>query len=94
MSHSHEQPIDVIDAELLEGTLARLTFDDGLTGVVDLARIITYRGVFEPLRDPDTFRQMRLDPESGTIVWPNGADIAPETLHRAVLANVGVPRSI
>jgi hypothetical protein len=83
----HDDPVDVVAAELLEGTSLRLTFDDGVTGVVDLAELITYRGVFAPLRDPAVFRQLRLDPESGTIVWPNGADIAPETLHRAVLAN-------
>jgi hypothetical protein len=37
--------------------------------------------VFEPLADAAYFRQVRLDEELGTVVWPNGADIAPETLH-------------
>jgi hypothetical protein len=37
--------------------------------------------VFEPLADPAYFREVRLDEELGTIVWPNGADVAPETLH-------------
>jgi len=82
-----------VHADLLEGTLAQLTFDNGVTGVVDLAQLITYRGVFAPLRDPDVFKQMRLDPEPGTIVWPNGADIAPETLYRAVLENTGAVSS-
>jgi hypothetical protein len=38
-------------------------------------------GVFEPLRDPVYFARVELDAELGTISWPNGADIAPETLH-------------
>jgi hypothetical protein len=58
----------------------RLSFEDGAEGDVDLANW-GWRGVFEPLADPAYFRQVRLDEELGTVVWPNGADIAPETLH-------------
>ena len=36
--------------------------------------------VFEPLRDLELFRQLRYEPEYGTVVWPNGADLAPEFL--------------
>lgn len=58
----------------------RLTFDDGTRGEVD-ASGWDWRGVFEPLRDPVYFGRVELDPDLGTISWPNGADIAPETLH-------------
>jgi hypothetical protein len=37
--------------------------------------------VFEPLRDPAFFSRVALDPVCGTVVWPNGADFAPEALH-------------
>jgi len=43
-------------------------------------------GVFEPLRDLKYFRRLRADHEAGTIVWPNDADIAPETLYAAAQA--------
>ncbi len=41
-------------------------------------------GIFAPLSDPAYFGSVELDEELGTIVWPNGADMAPETLHRLV----------
>lgn len=57
-----------------------LCFEDGSEGEIDFS-VRTWRGIFEPLRDPSYFGQVELDEELGTIVWPNGADIAPETLH-------------
>lgn len=62
----------------------RLAFDDGTRGEIDLSDW-EWRGVFEPLRDPAFFREVELDDELGTIAWPNGADIAPETLYEWVL---------
>jgi hypothetical protein len=41
------------------------------------------RCFFEPLRDPGCFSRVRVDPEGGTIAWPNGVDMAPEPLHAA-----------
>jgi hypothetical protein len=59
----------------------RLEFSDGSTKDVDLSGEL-HGGVFEPLRDPELFRQGTLDPETGTVEWPNGADFAPESLHQ------------
>jgi uncharacterized protein DUF2442 len=55
--------------------------DRETAGDVDLSYLSEYGGVFEPLKDPDYFRKLRADEEAGTIVWPNDADIAPETLY-------------
>lgn len=57
-----------------------LRFEDGAEGEVDLSRD-DWRGVFAPLEDQEYFKQVRVDPDVNTIAWPNGADIAPETLH-------------
>jgi hypothetical protein len=54
-----------------------LEFDDGVTGEVDLADQM-WGEVFEPLKDPAVFAAFRVD---GTLVWENGADLAPEFLH-------------
>lgn len=43
-----------------------------------------FSGVFEPLRDPAYFAQVTVDPELGTVVWPNGADLDPMVLHAAL----------
>ncbi len=57
-----------------------LTFDDGTFQRIDLEPVL--RGeLFGPLRDPEVFAAAALDPEAGTVVWPNGADFDPETLH-------------
>jgi len=71
----------LLDAEAGDDHRVNVQFEDGLRAEVDLSYLLSYGGVFEPLRDVDYFRQLRADPEAGTIVWPNDADIAPETLY-------------
>jgi len=74
--------IDVVDVKTLDGHNVELSFKDGLTAVVDLDRVIDrFEGIFDPLNDPEYFRLVRVDPEMGTIVWPNGADICPDVLY-------------
>jgi hypothetical protein len=58
----------------------RVEFNDGVVRAVDCAFLL-HGTLGEPLRDPDYFRQVRVDQESRTIVWPNGLDPAPELLH-------------
>jgi hypothetical protein len=77
-----EQLKDVTSVEVIGPHRLRLAFDDGTIGEVDFAER-EWRGVFEPLRDPDYFARVRADPEGGTIAWPNGADMAPEPLYAA-----------
>ncbi len=71
---------DVTDFERLDGYVLRVTFDDGSMQVVDLEPVL-FGEMYGPLRDPDFFRQVRLDPELKTLVWPNGADFDPYILH-------------
>jgi hypothetical protein len=78
----------VTRVEILDGFRVRLTFKDGTVGAVDLADVVGKGPVFEPLRDRAYFRKLRVSRTLGTIVWPNGADVAPETLYaRAVEAS-------
>lgn len=71
---------DVIEAQYIAGYVIRLRFRDGTAGEIDLGPEL-WGPVFEPLRDIEFFKRFRLDPECHTLVWPNGADVAPEFLH-------------
>jgi hypothetical protein len=73
--------VDVTHVEVLDPYRLHLRFDDGTEGDVDIAAHVSFDGVFAPLRDPNMFRQVWVEPEFGTIVWSCGADIDPFVLH-------------
>ena len=73
--------VQVTTVEVFGHYRLRLGFSDGLIRDVDLTRLGERGGVFVPLRDPEYFVQVRVDPEARTIVWPNGVDLDPLVLH-------------
>ena len=68
----------IIEAEYRGGYTIRLTFNDGVEETIDFAQWLE-GPVFEPLKDVSYFQRFFL--EGGTVAWPNGTDIAPETLN-------------
>jgi hypothetical protein len=80
--------IDVTGVEIIGDHQLRLTFEDGLVGDIDFTGR-NWRRVFAPLADPAFFAQVRVDPEIGTVVWPNGVDMAPETLYERACEHQG-----
>lgn len=70
----------VTSVKPLEGFRLLLTFTDDLVREADLSREL-WGPMAEPLQDPAYFRQVRVDPELGTVVWPNGFDLDPDVLH-------------
>ena len=76
--------VDIVGVTVLDGHKLRLRFQDGVEGVVDLDALVAWDGVFEPLQDPARFAEVRVDPELGTICWPNGADLDPDVLYSLV----------
>jgi hypothetical protein len=70
---------DVKKIEYKSGYSFLIVFDDSLRAVIDFSEYLQRGPVFEPLRNTTFFRKARI--EGGTIAWPNGADIAPETLY-------------
>lgn len=71
----------VVCVALIEPHLMRLLFDDGVVRVVRYVPGESEGSLVKELDDPEYFAQVRVDPEGGTIVWPNGLDLAPEVLH-------------
>lgn len=59
-----------------------ITFSDGIVAKLDFRRRVVGRGgVFGPLESVDFFRQVTVDSEAGTLVWPNGVDFCPDVLY-------------
>jgi hypothetical protein len=69
----------IVEARYVSGFKVWVRFNDGAEGDVDLSRELT-GPMFAPLRDIEEFKRVSLHPELRTLVWPNGADLAPEFL--------------
>jgi len=67
-------------AKYLHDYVIWLQFNDGTEGEIDLKNELEGE-IFRPLKDFSQFQAFRVDPELNTIVWPNGADLAPEFLY-------------
>ena len=66
--------------EIIAPYTLRIDFDDSTTQTINFEAILNGE-LYGPLRDLSLFNQVKLDPEFETLVWPNGADFDPETLH-------------
>ena len=72
--------VHVVDATYVDGYRIEVSFNDGRKGVADLSEAL-HGPAFESLRDEAQFRQFAVDRELDTLVWANGADLAPEYLY-------------
>ncbi len=75
---------DIVEVRPLDDYRVFLRFEDGVDGEVDIAEQVSFDGIFAPLRDRQMFEQVSVNPEVGTIVWPNGADLDPDVLYAHV----------
>tara|TARA_R110002033_G_scaffold45848_2_gene90025 strand:+ start:34567 stop:34815 length:249 start_codon:yes stop_codon:yes gene_type:complete len=71
--------LHIKSAKYLSGYKLWIAFDDGTSGEVDLTNELK-GSMFEPLKGLAEFQNVSVDPELETIIWPNGADLAPEFL--------------
>ena len=71
--------------EIVAPYTLRIRFDDDTDQTIDFQPVLAGE-LYEPLCQQDLFNKVKIDHEVHTLVWPNGADIAPETLHKIALA--------
>jgi hypothetical protein len=78
---------DITAVSIVDHGTLELTFADGLSGKVEV--LDRMRGpIFEDARTPEGFAKVEVDRETGTVVWPGGADLAPDTLYERVRSGV------
>jgi hypothetical protein len=78
---------DITEVEVARHGVLLLAFADGTTGEVEVLERM--RGpVFDEARTPEGFAKVRVDPETGTVVWPSGVDLAPDTLYERVRTGI------
>ena len=70
----------VASASVIKPFTLRLVFEDKTLQVIDLRPVLEGE-LFGPLQDHALFEQVAVDPQAGTVVWPNGADFDPAMLH-------------
>ena len=79
---------DIVEARPLGQHRLHLRFEDGVEGEVDIAAMVPFTGMLAPLADPAYFAKLTTNPVSGTITWPNGADLDPDVLYAEI---TGIP---
>jgi hypothetical protein len=72
--------LHVVSAKYLNDYKVLVRFNDSSEGIADFSQSLEGK-IFEPLKDLNYFSQFSLDSDLGTLVWPNGADFAPEYLY-------------
>ncbi len=75
---------DIVEVRPLRDCVLYLRFEDGAEGEIDLGKLIQFKGVFAPLKDQMRFEEVYVNPEMGTICWPNGADLDPYVLYSEI----------
>src|ERR1700730_16475307 len=81
---------DIVEAVPMDDYCLKLRFEDGTAGIVDVAQLVLFTGVFAPLRDAKEFATVRVNAELGTVCWPGGVDLDPDVLY-ALVTGTAVP---
>ena len=73
----------IVEARTRPGYRLWVRFEDGIEGEVDLSDLVG-KGVFKRWQNETEFHKVYIDPESCTVAWPGGIDLAPDALHHDI----------
>jgi hypothetical protein len=82
---------DIIEVRPQENYQLYLKFEDGQERIIDVSQLIEFTGIFEPLKNQDYFKTVKINPEWGTIYWENGADLDPDVLY-SIITGEALPK--
>lgn len=82
---------NIVAVQPLKDYCLHLTFEDGIEGIVNIQKLVKFTGIFEPLKVPAYFAQVTVNPDLGTVCWPNHADLDPDVLC-SLIAKQPLPR--
>ena len=86
---------DIVEVRPTTDYRLRLRFEDGREGEVDVGGLIRFEGIFAPLKDRAEFLKVFVNPEVGTVCWPNGADLDPDVLYAKVTGEeISIPETL
>ena len=86
MSAAPEHDPLLVNAIVHDDRHVLVVYDDGVSGLLDVAPLIAQGSFFEDLADPALLRRVTIDTEWNTLSWPNGADLAPEFVRETIEA--------
>lgn len=72
---------DIIGVKPLSNYRLQIEFEDGVHGIIHVRELIEFTGIFAPLSNLEYFGQVRVNPDLGTVTWPNEADLDPDVLY-------------
>ena len=79
---------DIVEVKVVKNYILYIRFENGISGEIDVSKIIPFEGVFSELKEPSYFATVRVDKDLGTIVWESGADLAPDYLYAILSSEV------
>ena len=75
---------DIVEVSVRPPHKLWVRFEDGVNGMVDIAVVTDFAGIFAALRDEAVFARVTVNAELGTVQWPNGADLDPDVMYASI----------